>query len=553
MENSTQQQPAIEPAPDNTPDLTGTTLGDFQILRRLGQGGMGQVYLAEQISLKRKVALKLLRKEMVSNPTALQRFEREAKLVAQATHANIVQVYFIGEDKGLRYMALEYVDGRSLRDYLEKKGPPEILVGISIMRQVAAALQRASELGIIHRDIKPDNILLTRKSEVKVADFGLSLPNNEDRQQNLTQTGVTMGTPLYMAPEQVEGKPVDPRTDIYSFGVTCYHMFAGHPPFRGATPLEVAYQHVHKEPVPLREIRPDLPPDLCAIIHKMMAKKPEERYQTAREIVRDLVRLRDLLVGVASPAGGTAISVGTSIPAGTFEPSDSVKTQPLAAPPYRPAFGWLLVGVAVLMLIAGGALGLYLNRDDRTEGTGLTTPGPGSAPENPPSPLPDPRKEQEERLLRNFKPFAGGVSGQEINEAMRAILDLGLFYLEERKLAEAEKFFQDIQTIEMKSPFKVKLHPFRQLGNLGQAMILAFKGAHEESNQIFLRVIEPRKEIKPGLPLKTPWLSNGPLRRMMAEALRHNKINSPTTFPLALEPFLSPPPPVLRSGGGKTG
>src|SRR5262245_30055590 len=254
-------------------DLTGKTLGDFHVLRRLGQGGMGQVYLAEQRSLKRKVALKLLRADLAANAVSLARFKAEAEAVARATHANIVQVYAIGECAGLHYMALEYVEGRNLREYLERKGPPEILVGLSIMRQVAAALQRASELGIIHRDIKPENILLTRKAEVKVADFGLSRCFAEDhRPLNLTETGVTMGTPLYMSPEQVEGRPVDPRTDIYSFGVTCYHMFAGQPPFRGTSPFEVALQHVRKEPQPLREIRPDLPDALCELVHKMMAK-----------------------------------------------------------------------------------------------------------------------------------------------------------------------------------------------------------------------------------------------------------------------------------------
>src|SRR5438874_9286846 len=208
MESVTQHDaPAPEPTPGGSavpePDLTGRTLGDFQILRRIGQGGMGQVYLAEQRSLKRKVALKILRGEVAANPSSLQRFRAEAEAIARASHANIVQVYAFSEADGLHYMALEYVEGRNLREYLAKKGPPEVLLGLSIMRQVAAALQRASELGIIHRDIKPENILLTRKGEVKVADFGLSrdLLQVEGATVNLTQSHVTMGTPLYMSPE----------------------------------------------------------------------------------------------------------------------------------------------------------------------------------------------------------------------------------------------------------------------------------------------------------------------------------------------------------------
>src|SRR5262249_2855201 len=158
-------------------------------------------------------------------------------------------------------------------------------LALSIMRQVAAALQRASEAGIVHRDIKPENILLTRKGEVKVADFGLSRCFANDQQPlHLTQSGVTMGTPLYMSPERVPGKEVDPRTDIYSFGVPCYHMRAGQPPFRGETAFDVAVQHVQSQPTPLNQVRPDLPAELCALVHKMMAKNAAERYQTGRDL-----------------------------------------------------------------------------------------------------------------------------------------------------------------------------------------------------------------------------------------------------------------------------
>lgn len=164
-----QQKPATPP-----PDITGRTLGDFHILRRIGTGGMGQVYLARQISLKREVALKLLRNDLNSDPTALARFQAEAQAVAKLNHPNIVHIHQIGESDGLPYMVLEFVEGRNLRDYLARKGPPDLPISLSIMRQVAAALQKAHEQGIIHRDIKPENILVTRKVEVKVTDFGLS-------------------------------------------------------------------------------------------------------------------------------------------------------------------------------------------------------------------------------------------------------------------------------------------------------------------------------------------------------------------------------------------
>src|SRR6516162_1463816 len=223
MEPLTQTTPIRHRPELGEADLTGRTLGEFVILRRLGNGGMGQVYLAEQISLKRKVALKILRPELAANQNSLKRFRVEAENVARLTHANIVQIYAIGEPDGVPYMALEYVEGRNLRDYINRKGPPELPVCLSIMRQIASALARAGEQGFVHRDIKPENILLTRKGEVKVADFGLSRCFQESgAAPTITQSGVAMGTPMYMSPEKVQGKPVDQRSDIYSFGVTSY-------------------------------------------------------------------------------------------------------------------------------------------------------------------------------------------------------------------------------------------------------------------------------------------------------------------------------------------
>jgi serine/threonine protein kinase len=275
-------------------DLTGRTLGDFQVLRKIGQGGMGQVYLARQLSLKRQVALKILRDDHTANAVALQRFQAEAEAVARISHPNIVQVHAVGEAGGLRFMALEYVDGRNLRDYLDRKGPPELPVAVAILKQVAAALQRAAEAGLVHRDVKPENILLTRKVEVKVADFGLSRVFAADDRQplSLTQTGMTLGTPLYMSPEQVQGQPADHRSDLYSLGVTAYHLLAGFPPFKGANAFEVAIQHVQRDPEPLTSYRPDLPPDLIALVHRLMAKHPADRPQSAKDVIRDLGKIQ---------------------------------------------------------------------------------------------------------------------------------------------------------------------------------------------------------------------------------------------------------------------
>ena len=342
----------------SSPDLVGDTFGDFRILRLLGQGGMGRVYLAEQISLKRKVAIKVLREDVAANPTALERFKAESKTVAKLSHANIVQVYMVGEHEGRHYMVLEYVEGKSLRDYLLRTGPLDVPLVLSLMRKVASALYRASERGIIHRDIKPENILLTRKAEAKVADFGLSRGLDLDQPVDLTRTGTTVGTPLYMSPEQVEGKVVDHRSDIYSFGVTCYHMLAGRPPFTGSHAFEIAIKHVRDEPTPLETIRPELPPALCAMVRKMMAKQPHARYQSARDLLKDIVRVRESISGAteALSVGGMAAATAPEVDATPSAPA------PVGKRPALPRWGLALLalGVLVLGVLAAAGVGVAL-------------------------------------------------------------------------------------------------------------------------------------------------------------------------------------------------
>jgi serine/threonine-protein kinase len=262
-------------------DLNNQRLGEFHLLRRLGSGGMADVYLAEQTSLKRHVAVKVLRADSVSNESYLQRFIQEAKTAAALNHPNIVQVYAIGNENGIHYIAQEYVRGMNLRDFIRRQGPPSLKVALHVMKQVAQALQAAGEAGIVHRDIKPENIMVTSKGSVKVTDW-----------LQLTQDGTTMGTPLYMSPEQVNGKKLDQRSDIYSFGVTCYHLLAGQPPFNGETAISVAVKHLNETPQPLTERRPDLPSTICDVISRMMAKKPENRYPSAESVLKDLKRIK---------------------------------------------------------------------------------------------------------------------------------------------------------------------------------------------------------------------------------------------------------------------
>jgi len=271
-------------------DLSDRTLGNYRLLHRLGRGGMADVYLAEQASLQRQVAVKVLRPELASQADYVQRFHNEARAVAALVHANIVQIYEVGCVDGIHFIAQEYVPGQNLKQLVTRTGPLDIARAISILRQIAAALQKAAQRNIVHRDIKPENILISPTGEVKVADFGLA--RVMDRQGlDLTQAGLTMGTPLYMSPEQVEGRQLDHRSDLYACGVTTFFMLAGRPPFQGDTPLSVAVQHLQNPPPDLASIRPDAPPELCQLVHRLLAKKPQDRYASAIELLRDLREL----------------------------------------------------------------------------------------------------------------------------------------------------------------------------------------------------------------------------------------------------------------------
>ena len=308
-----------EPTDLPTGDLSGLVLGEYQLLRRLGQGGMSFVYLAMQKSLQRKVALKILKSELAEDESYVRRFEREAQAAAKLSQANIVQIYEVGHVDGYHFIAQEYVAGRNLRQYISRHGAVEPVMAVNVLRQCSRALQKASETGVVHRDIKPENIMLSTKGEVKIADFGLARILDRSSDQALTQVGVTMGTPLYMSPEQVGGHTLDHRSDIYSLGITAYHMLAGNPPFDGENALAVAMQHFNAEAPSLRAIRPDVPGKLIDVIEKMMAKKPEERPQDAKHLLKELRKVPidqdedwDMIVEKLSIAETTILHSDTS-------------------------------------------------------------------------------------------------------------------------------------------------------------------------------------------------------------------------------------------------
>jgi len=273
-------------------DLVGCRVGDYQVLRRLGSGGMADVYAARHLQLHRDVALKILRDDHRGSPEDLKRFRREAQAAAQLNHPAIVQVYEIGSADGHHFIAQELVDGSNLSQWLQRSGQLDAGSAINVLQRVAEALRVAHGAGITHRDIKPENIMRAEDGTIKVTDFGLAriLSSVDTSTSNLTQAGFTLGTPRYMSPEQIQGHQVDGRSDLYSLGVTMYHLLAGSPPFDAEEPLAMAVKHLHDTPPPLDRIRggADLPAWLVALIMQLLRKSPEARLQSADEILEIL-------------------------------------------------------------------------------------------------------------------------------------------------------------------------------------------------------------------------------------------------------------------------
>jgi len=274
-----------------TGEIEHLTVGPYRILDKVGEGGAGAVYRALHAELGREVALKILPAEMAKNPTTVARFKREARSAAQLQHGNIVAIYDVGEAAGTHYLALEFVKGKDLYDLIRQKGRLSVTESVHILMQACQALVHAHEMGIVHRDIKPSNFLISADAVVKLADMGLArrFSGDVEEEAQITRDGTTVGTVDYMAPEQAkDSKLADARSDIYALGCTFYHMLTGQVPFRGGSLPDKLLKHAtHSRPDP-RTVRADIADEVVYILHKMMAKKPAERYQSAEELLADL-------------------------------------------------------------------------------------------------------------------------------------------------------------------------------------------------------------------------------------------------------------------------
>src|SRR5262245_19394591 len=269
----------------------GFFLGKYRLLSHLGSGGMSAVYLAEHVLMRRRVAIKVLPKARVNDSSYLERFHREAQAVAALDHRNIVRAYDVDQEGKRHFLVMEYVPGQSLHELVVRSGPLDYVAAVEYMRQAAEGLQHAHRIGMVHRDIKPGNLLLDEKGTVKLLDLGLARFFDDKEENSLTvkHDEKVLGTADYLSPEQaLDSHKVDIRSDIYSLGCTLYYLLTGKPPFPDGTLAQRLIAHQSKKPKPVQEHRSDNALSLVAILEKMMAKKAEERYQTARDTAQAL-------------------------------------------------------------------------------------------------------------------------------------------------------------------------------------------------------------------------------------------------------------------------
>jgi serine/threonine-protein kinase len=344
----------------------------YLIRRKLGSGGMADVYLAEDQELGRRVALKLLNDRHASDDQFVERFRREAQNAAGLNHPSIVSIFDRGQAEGTYYIAMEFLDGRTLKALLVRNGPTPIPIAIDYSRQILGALAFAHRHGIVHRDIKPHNIVVGPDGRLKVTDFGIA----RSGASQMTEAGSIVGTAQYLSPEQARGAAVDPRSDLYSLGIVLYEMLTGSVPFTGDAPVEIAMKHLSSVPEPPSSKREEVPHDLDAVVMRALAKDPDQRYDSAEEMEADLARVaRGLAVSPRTEEAMTQVLAGTGVVAAqTIVKPPPQAVAPPAPPPYRPAsssyyeyaeaprrrsvWPWVL-GVLAAVIAAGAGYLLY--------------------------------------------------------------------------------------------------------------------------------------------------------------------------------------------------
>jgi beta-lactam-binding protein with PASTA domain/tRNA A-37 threonylcarbamoyl transferase component Bud32 len=330
--------------------------GRYEIDSVLGEGGMAKVFRGTDKVLGRTVAVKVLAPHFAKDQQFVARFRREAQAAAALNHPNVVSVYDTGSEDGIHWIVMEYVDGRTLKDVIREEGRLLPERAVEIAQSVCMALATAHEKGLVHRDIKPGNIMLTPSGETKVMDFGIARATAGA--DTLTQTAAVLGTAAYLSPEQAQGKPVDARSDIYAVGCVLFEMLTAHPPFEGESPVAIAYKHVRETPTPPSRFNRDVPKELDAIVLKCLAKNPDNRYQTTREMAEDLHRLAR-----GQPVTATPVLPGdpTEVVSRPMRETQIMRGVPPEEEEERRKV-WPIALAAVLVLAALVALGFFLFR-----------------------------------------------------------------------------------------------------------------------------------------------------------------------------------------------
>ncbi len=363
----------------------------YEVVRALGSGGMAEVYLANDRILGRQVALKVLSARYAHDAQFVERFRREASSAASLNHPNIVQIYDRGEAEGTYYIAMEYLDGRSLKEIILKYAPlsPDLVVSVSV--QILEALRFAHRRDVIHRDIKPQNIIVDSEGRVKVTDFGIARAGSAS---TMTEAGSIIGTAHYLSPEQAQGQPVEAASDLYSLGVVMYEMATGKLPFDGDNPVGIAMQHAHERPVAPRTITPDIPENLEGVILRSLGKHPIERYLTAQAMLADLRKVQDgepvsapaafleEATQVMAPAAVAAAAQPTQV-----RPKGAERAQSLPEPFYgegprrRSVWPWILV-IILLLALGGGAYAVFSNWNSAAAETAIVPGVVGTSQQN---------------------------------------------------------------------------------------------------------------------------------------------------------------------------
>ncbi len=336
--------------------------GRYRVIRKLGAGGMADVYLAEDQELGRSVAIKILNDRHAQDDQFVERFRREAKNAAGLSHPNIVSIYDRGEAEGSYYIAMEYLDGRTVKELLVRNGPPPLPIAIDYARQILQAIGFAHRNGIVHRDIKPHNVVVGRDGRLKVTDFGIA----RSGASQMTEVGSIIGTAQYLSPEQARGAGTDARSDVYSMGVVLYELLTDQVPFTGETPVEIAMKHLSEVPRKPSELRPEVSHDLDAVVLRALAKDPEDRFQSAEEMEAELARVaKGLSVTRETEEAATTVLAGAGISAPTMVQRPPVVPRPygrdagyyeydIPVRPKRSIWPWLVtLGLVLAAAVAG--------------------------------------------------------------------------------------------------------------------------------------------------------------------------------------------------------